>query len=624
MQYRNDIAGLRAVAVLPILLVHAGIEAIPGGFIGVDIFFVISGCLITSIIVREMEQDRFTLLGFYRRRAVRILPALLTMLLVTLAAAALLLFPDDLANLGWSTASASLSVSNLWFWRNVSYFGTRAELEPLLHTWSLGVEEQFYLLYPVFLIVVRRFAPARLKPALWVVLLASLVVGWAQFPSGAFAFYMLPSRAWELALGGLVALGGFPVVRSAAARGALAGLGLALIGAGLFVITPEMAFPVPWALLPCIGTALLIAYGETGGTAWLLSLAPMRFVGDISYSLYLWHWPVMSLWRFQRGVVLAPWEMAATIALSFALAVASYRWIERPFLARHRDTAAGRVVAVAAIAMLAVAFVALAVARFAPAIRPVDPRVAGIMETAGYPQSETMRGQFGVGRCHVTVESPAFRTDACLSPAPDRPNILLLGDSHAAHLSQALRERLGDGAHLLQATASGCRPILPYAGDARCTRVMRLAVDGPLRGAAVGRVVIAAHWRAEEFGGVRTMVAELRRRGVAVTVLGPVMRYEEDMPRVLARAVANDDPAMIARNGDATRASLDATMRRTLAGTGAHYVSMIDLECPRGACPALAPDGRPFHFDTTHFTLSASREIVGRLPAAALAAEQRD
>lgn len=624
MQYRNDIAGLRAVAVLPILLVHAGIEAIPGGFIGVDIFFVISGYLITSIIVREMEQDRFTLLGFYRRRAVRILPALLTMLLVTLAAAALLLFPDDLANLGWSTASASLSVSNLWFWRNVSYFGTRAELEPLLHTWSLGVEEQFYLLYPVFLIVVRRFAPARLKPALWLVLLASLVVGWAQFPSGAFAFYMLPSRAWELALGGLVALGGFPVVRSAAARGALAGLGLALIGAGLFVITPEMAFPVPWALLPCIGTALLIAYGEASGTARLLSLAPMRFVGDISYSLYLWHWPVMSLWRFQRGVVLAPWEMATTIALSFVLAVASYRWIERPFLARHRDTAAGRVVAVAAIAMLAVAFVALAVARFVPAIRPVDPRVAGIMETAGYPQSETMRGQFGVGRCHVTVESPAFRTDACLSPAPDRPNILLLGDSHAAHLSQALRERLGDGAHLLQATASGCRPILPYAGDARCTRVMRLAVDGPLRGAAVGRVVIAAHWRAEEFDGVRTMVAELRRRGVAVTVLGPVMRYEEDMPRVLARAVANDDPAMVARNGDTTRTAFDAAMRRALAGTGAHYVSMIDLECPRGACPALAPDGRPFHFDTTHFTLSASREIVGRLPAAALAAEQRD
>jgi len=624
MQYRNDIAGLRAVAVLPILLVHAGFETIPGGFIGVDIFFVISGYLITSIIVREMEADRFTLAGFYRRRAVRILPALLAMLLVTLAAGAFLLFPDDLANLGWSTASASLSVSNLWFWRNVSYFGTRAELEPLLHTWSLGVEEQFYLLYPVFLILVRRFAPAHLKPALWLVLLASLAVGWAQFPSTAFAFYMLPSRAWELALGGIVALGGFPPVRSVATRGALAGVGLALIVAGLFVITPDMAFPVPWALLPCIGTALLIAYGESGGTARLLSLAPMRFVGDISYSLYLWHWPVMSFWRFQRGVVLAPWEMAATIALSFALAVISYRWIERPFLARHRDSAAGRVVAVAATAMLAVAIVAVAAARFAPVIRPVDPRVAGIMETARYPQSATMREQFGVGRCHVTVESPAFRTEACLSPDPARPNILLLGDSHAAHLSQALRERLGDAAHLLQATASGCRPILPYAGDARCTRVMRLAVDGPLRGAAVDRVVIAAHWRADELGGVRTMVRELRRRGIAVTVLGPVMRYEEDMPRVLARAVANDDGAMVARNADTTRVGVDRALRDALAGTGAHYVSMIDLECPGSTCPRLAPDGRPFHFDTTHFTLSASREMVGRLPAAALATPRRD
>lgn len=615
MQYRPDVAGLRAIAVLPILFLHAGLTLLPGGFVGVDIFFVISGYLITAIIVREMDGGRFSLMGFYRRRAVRILPALLAMLLVTLAVGAWLLFPDDLANLGWSAASTALSGSNIWFWRNVSYFGTRAELEPLLHTWSLGVEEQFYILYPLLLILIRRFAAAYLKAALWLLLLASFAIGWMLVPGKeAFAFYMLPSRAWELALGGLVAIGALPSIAAARWRMGLAGAGLTLVVAGLLVIRSDMAFPVPWALLPCVGTALLIAYGDRGPTAWLLSLAPMRLVGDISYSLYLWHWPVMSFWRFQRGVVLTPLDMAATIGLSMVLAVASYRWIEQPFLRRYRQGPPRPIVAVAGAAILVVALLAALVARLAPDIRPLDPRLVPILETANYPQSPALREQFAVGRCHVTVESPIFRPVQCIVPPANRPNILLLGDSHAAHLSQALRERLEPGTALLQATASGCRPTLPHAGEARCTRVMRQAIEGPVRAGRIDGVILAAHWRPDELDGVRRMVRELRARGIAVTVLGPVMRYEEDLPRVLARSIQYDDPAIVWRVRDPTRRALDRAMARAVAGTGARYVSMIDLECPGGACPVLAPDGRPFHFDTTHFTLAASRAMVERLP----------
>ncbi|WP_409574805.1 acyltransferase family protein [Sphingopyxis sp. PET50] len=361
-----------------------------------------------------------------------------------------------------------------------------------------------------------------------------------------------------------------------------------------------------------------MAYGDRGPTARLLSFAPMRFVGDISYSLYLWHWPVMSFWRYQRGVVLAPWEMAATIGLSFALAIASWRWVEQPFLRRYRAGPAPRVVAAGAAAAVGVAVIAAVAAHFAPALRPLDPRLAPIVETAAYPRSAMLREQFGVGRCHVTVESPVFRAERCLSPVAGRPNVLLLGDSHAAQLSQALRERIGSRGHLLQATASGCRPILPYAGEPRCTRIMRLAVEGPVAAGGVDHVVLAAHWRSDELPGVRAMVEALRARGIGVTVLGPVMRYEEDLPRVIARAMANNDPAMVARTGDPARKPLDRALARAVAGTGAVYVSMLDLECPRGKCPVLAPDGQPFHFDTTHFTLAGSRVMVERLPPAAL------
>jgi len=618
MQYRNDIAGLRALAVLPILLVHAGLTAIPGGFVGVDIFFVISGYLISRIILKEMDADRFTLTGFYRRRALRILPALLVMLAVVLAVGWWRLFPQDMRDLSWSAAATALSGSNIWFWRTVNYFGD-AELTPLLHTWSLGVEEQFYIFYPLLLIALRRWLPRHIVAALWVIAAVSLAIGYGliHINKAQASFYLLPSRAWELALGGLVATGGFPTL-GPRLRAVATWTGLAMVVAALFVIEEEMAFPVPWALLPCIGTALLIAYGETGGTAKLLSLAPMRFVGDISYSLYLWHWPVMAFWRFERGLTLDAGEMAATIAISFALAILSYRLIEQPFLRRGKAWATPRVLWAALAGMLLVAGAAALLAVQAAKERIADPRIARVLTYLDYYNVPAGILQFRTGICMANSDMPHFDVARCATRSPDRPNIMILGDSHAGHLARALSERLAD-MNVMQVTASGCRPVWPTAGDKRCTEVMEIGF-GTLPGTGrLDRVILAGRWRADEMDGLLRAIAHVRAKGVPVTVIGPTVEYDEPMPRLLARAIARDDFALVRSGRDPERMALDREMARRVAAAGATYVSLQDLECPKTVCPLFASDGSPFHFDYGHYTLQASREIVAKFPLEAIA-----
>lgn len=617
MQYRNDIAGLRALAVLPILLVHAGLTAIPGGFIGVDIFFVISGYLISRIILKEMDGGRFTLTGFYRRRALRILPALLVMLVVVLAVGWWRLFPQDMRDLSWSAAATALSGSNIWFWRTVNYFGD-AELTPLLHSWSLGVEEQFYIFYPLLLIALHRWLPRRIVPVLWIIVAVSLAAGFALIAvnKAAAAFYLLPARAWELGLGALVATGGFPRLGERA-RPVAAWLGLGLVTAGLFVITEESAFPAPWALLPCIGTALLIAYGETGGTARLLSLAPMRFVGDISYSLYLWHWPVMAFWRFERGLTLDAGEMAATIAISFALAILSYRLIEQPFLRRGKAWATPRVLWGALAAMLLVAGAAALLAVQASRTRIEDPRIARVLTYLDYDYAPEGILQFRNGICMANSDKPNFDVARCATLRSDRPNIMILGDSHAGHLARALGERL-TGMNVMQVTASGCRPVWPTAGDRRCTEVMEIGFGALPGSGRLDRAILSGRWRADEMDGLLRAIAHFRARGVPVTVIGPTVEYDKPMPRLLARAIARDDYALVRSGRDPERIALDRDMARRVRAAGATYVSLQALECPDGACPLFASDGSPFHFDYGHYTLQASRQMVAKFPGEAI------
>jgi len=336
LKYRPDIEGLRAVAVLLVLADHFETH-VSGGFVGVDVFFVISGYLISAAILKEVANGTFSMVAFYERRIRRILPALIVVLLATSVMAYVLLFPAEIVDFGKSMLAAMFSVSNFWFWHQAGYFDAPSEYKPLLHTWSLGVEEQFYLLFPIFLIAVHRLARRRLRVLIFAI--SAVTFGLSVLyvrRDPAAVFYCSPLRAWELLLGTVVSQRYLPEIRGAVARNAATLGGMLMILGAAWRYRSTTPFPGVAALAPCLGAALAIWGGETGSSAVgrVLSWRPLVFVGSISYSLYLWHWPVVV---FQQIGGLAPWtegggrRVVMLFAVSVLLGYLSWRFVEAPF-----------------------------------------------------------------------------------------------------------------------------------------------------------------------------------------------------------------------------------------------------------------------------------------------------
>jgi peptidoglycan/LPS O-acetylase OafA/YrhL len=344
MKYRREIDGWRAMAVVPVILFHAGLSAFRGGFVGVDVFFVISGFLITMIIVDEVEVGRFSVVRFYERRARRILPALFVVMLACIPFAWQLLSPHDLANFSQSLAAISLFASNVLFWGESGYFDTGAELKPLLHTWSLAVEEQFYVLYPLVLLALLRCGRKVVWPVIAAAAMASLWISATQVrthPSS--AFYLLPSRAWELLLGCLAAAVarryGLPTTDRAARswQQAASGLGLLLIAASVFLFDERTPFPGFNAIVPTAATVLVLLCASPSTVAGrLLGLPLFVGIGLISYTAYLWHQPIFALVRHACLGKPSNETMAAACALVPVLAILSWHFVEKPFRDRDR------------------------------------------------------------------------------------------------------------------------------------------------------------------------------------------------------------------------------------------------------------------------------------------------
>ena len=331
MIYRREIDGLRAVAVLPVVLFHGGIEFISGGFAGVDVFFVISGYLITALIVQDLEKGRFSILEFYERRTRRILPALFVMLAVSSVLAALWMAPSQMAYYSKALASVALFASNIFFWRNSGYFDTGSESNPLLHTWSLAVEEQFYILFPLFMLAAWRFGRSRV---FWMLVLAALVSLLLTEPGWRFKawanFYLLPTRAWELLAGSLCAL--WLTARPQRENDLLAAAGLGAILTSFFLFDRNTPFPSFRTVLPVGGTALLILFaGPATLTGRLLALKPIVGIGLISYSVYLWHQPLLAFLRVRSLDAPSPELLLFAALLSLPIGYLSWRFVEQPW-----------------------------------------------------------------------------------------------------------------------------------------------------------------------------------------------------------------------------------------------------------------------------------------------------
>lgn len=495
LAYRADIDGLRAVAIVAVLLYHGGFGFAGGGFVGVDVFFVVSGYLITALVIAEIATGRFTAVGFYERRIRRLFPALFVVLATTSVAAGVLLLPDELRRFGGSLLATSTFTSNVFFWLETGYFQTAAELKPLIHTWSLAVEEQFYLLAPLLLPLGMRRRPQAF--AAWVasLLLVSLFASeWAVRTAPSAAFYLTPFRVWELALGMLLALPGLARPSRGPARHAAAWLGLALILWSVLAYSWQTPFPGLHALAPCVGAALVIWSGGSGETAVkrLLSLRPVVFLGLISYSLYLWHWPILSFARYWAVRELDHSETAALLAVSVALAALSWRFVERPFRVRNGVLARGPLFATSGVAAAALA--GLGLLTFAAAGWPsrIDEKSLRLADAAN--DTNPRRGACSFLDAAAIREGRACRLGVIDGRAPA---FVIWGDSHADALMPAFDElAVRFGVTGLYLGRIGCPPLLGVdrpGTDFNC-RSFNEAARQTIAASGARTVILVARW----------------------------------------------------------------------------------------------------------------------------------
>ncbi|MDS1136005.1 acyltransferase family protein [Nitratireductor indicus] len=438
--YRNDIDGLRAIAVLLVVVFHINEKLIPGGFIGVDMFFVISGYVITWAIIKGYGSGEFSFADFYRKRIKRILPAMFFVTAVTLAAGVALMLPEDVEALSWSAVATVLSGANIYFtyFLDTSYFASDSRAIPLLHMWSLGVEEQFYIFWPAFLLTILRW-PRFVIPALLALIALSILVGELQLHQGfySWAYYMLPARAFELAAGGLLIYaqkGEQPQLHKGIAFSA-AVLGLLLIGLSAAFLTGESPFPGLLAIPVTLGTVLLLASGSTAQPiSSILSLPPIRWVGLISYSLYLWHWPVLAYAHYMFGEISVTQQLACA-ALMLCLSILSYYSVEKParFSEKPFRSLAIRYFSVPTAAMVIVASALIITKGFGPWLLTKYPEQLAQFSTDIRPA-----GDMDYVCQTSTLSKKDTENPKCIINGTSEPKILLWGDSNASHYVGAL------------------------------------------------------------------------------------------------------------------------------------------------------------------------------------------
>ena len=611
---------------MPVVAFHADVALFSGGFTGVDIFFVISGFLITSIIINELRNDRFSLLEFYKRRALRILPAYFALIIAVIIAAYFLMLPAEAGSLGWTVAAASVFVSNIYFWRTTGYFNTEAKAEPLLHTWTLSVEEQFYIVLPIMLLLVARYARGRYGLAILVVSVVSFAASWWGLKNYEVpTFYLLPTRAWEFGLGALLAVVGLGAVRdivpSAAIRQALAAIGLALIGYGVFALDSGSPFPGPNALFPVLGAVLLIAFAEGTLVGRGLSTQPLVWIGRISYSVYLWHWPIIVFYKIRFGPLLGPLDIALIIAASFALGALSYAFIEQPFRTpAMRARPALRLNGYAVASIAAAAGVGLALTQSAPHWRTFPAEIHAINAYLEYVDTPEFTRIQGPSECMIHAKTPgrydAFDRQRCLPHSDDKPNWLLLGDSHAGHLMHALEDALPN-INLQVAGASGCRPVVDAEGSDWCTKLIPFILNEHIASGSLDGVILSARWTPQETDRLVKTAEYLSSRTRSVVILGPTVEYLDAFPKLLARKKLWGSRSLEDFRNPLTR-ELDEDLRARHWPGNVTYVSLYDLMCSGDKCTHMTQSGVPYHFDYGHYTDAAAREVAEKLAAIGL------
>jgi peptidoglycan/LPS O-acetylase OafA/YrhL len=629
--YRADIDGLRAIAVLSVVFFHLSRQGLSGGFLGVDMFFVLSGYLITAIICREAQEGRFSIVRFYDRRIRRIMPALLLVLFVTTLASLVLLLPSDLVGYSRSLLATLLFSANIYFWRDTDYFSQAAEQKPLLHIWSLGVEEQFYVLFPIVLVLLARWWPRRALAAIATLTIASLAANIfaVLMDGGVPAFFLLPTRAWELGVGAVLALLPHRVAPRAATANLFASIGALAIAVGMIRPLDSYRY-VPVAVPAVIGTALVILAGRRDRPLVnrILELRPVAFVGLISYSFYLWHWPIIVFGQYYLVRSFTLPEMLAALVFMAACAIATWRFVELPFRSKGIPIERVRFAAGLGVVCLAIAAAALLAARGLPSRLNADASVINQAVDTNY-------------RCPLPNYLTFGRSRACVMNLPSRKpadaDVILLGNSHAQMYEPVWASILTSrGQTGLLVPVNGCLPTVQANLNRECLEIAarNLAEIAALERART--VIIGLNWwhaagdlvdssgrtvdntndQALE-SALDDLIDRLHHDGKQVVLTGPVAEPGWDIASILSRQLAFGHqltrPTFLPASDFERR--FGSLIRHFEARNDIDFARPDKVQCPADRCYYVL-NGHTLFSDSTHLATAELPRFRAVLEAA--------
>lgn len=636
MKYRREIDGLRAIAVVSVIFFHAGFQAFSGGYVGVDIFFVISGYLITSIIITEQSAGAFSLANFYERRARRILPALFLVLTVCLPLAWLYLMPRDMDKFSQSLVAVSTFSSNILFWRSSGYFETVAELNPLLHTWSLAVEEQFYLLFPIFLVLSWRLGKRWLIGLLSLTAAISLVgASWGVVAKPDFTFFMLPTRGWELLLGSFVAFYFERVnyqesTKTANQVGSI--LGLLLISLAIFLYDKNTPFPGLYALIPTIGTALIILFatpqtiaGKLLGQKWIVGM------GLISYSAYLWHQPLLAFSRHRDFSKSNQFTALTICGVTFILAYLSWRFVEMPF--RNKKWLSRKTIfflsLTGSLVFISLGLIGQVMHGNVGQLNEQQKSFLAYFDNAlpDWQYFEKIRyeekfrvecdfydiANYKAGRATKTPRISI--SNHCYQDSGKPKTLFIWGDSHAQQLYWGLKQTMPDDWQILQVATSSCAPGIPDQGEKSeiCEKANTFALKNIE--ALKPNVILIAQNVGHNTAKMKIISDYLIALGVGKVVFaGPSPHWKVDLPVVIAKRLMTNMPRYTSIGLDASAIASDKDIKANFrTNSNIVYVSLIDYFCNETGCKtylgANAEEGIT-SWDTGHITPLASYNLA--------------
>lgn len=628
MQYRPEIDGLRTLAILPVIFFHAGFSTFSGGFLGVDVFLVISGYLITSIILQEQTEQRFRLVNFYARRARRILPALFFVLWASTVAAWFILSPQQLVDFAHSAMATIGFGANIYFWQHIDYFTGNTDLLPLLHLWSLGIEEQFYFILPLLLLALAAYQRGRLAALALLFVFSFGCALWLSAQHSSAAFYLLPARAWELLAGVGCALYLQRKTQRTAPHWAqgFSALGLLLLVLSYGWLTPHTPHPSHWTLLPVLATVLIILYAKPHTyVARLLSLRPLVWLGLLSYSAYLWHQPLFALLRHVTQQ--AQFSLTITfviIIITFVISAVSWRFIEQPF--RNRAFLSTKQVFSLSAAVMIITFVLMAVISQQ---RGVPQRFSELQQIL-FEQQRLSRVADAIDPCFLAENRDSSTlAEQCKINAQQRS--VMLGDSHASALWYGLSTA---ATPLAKYSASGCAPLLgeeisawrPFCASINHFNFEEIATKQP------EKVYLHANWllyaqhlpagQAERIieQQVKDTLAHLKAIApqTEVVVIGDVPQWQPSLPSILSRYTKTGLPNADSYLPNASYTelkALEASLQVPTEAAGVRFISLLDLLCrPDGSCRTLVPLGtagwEPLMWDYGHLSRSGAAFVA--------------